>query len=90
MDLAFTIILKAGNRLREFNFTRTNHTAQGSYAVDVVHEDNRIYFQMNKKEQEGWDFVYQNMAPDWLVEARQKLEAAIEEKKDHTPVSLHA
>ncbi|MEI6948887.1 hypothetical protein V9K67_16995 [Paraflavisolibacter sp. H34] len=90
MDLAFTIILKAGNRLREFNFTRTNQTAQGSYAVDVVHEDNRIYFHMNKKGPEEWEFIYPNLAPDWLVEAKQKLEAAIEEKRQPAPFSLQA
>jgi hypothetical protein len=81
MNLTFTKIIKAGNRLREFNFTPMFNDSCLKYSVDVTNEkSDRIYFQMNRTENEQWEITYNVLPPDWVMDEKYKLEEAINEE----------
>lgn len=77
MSIHFSKIIKAGDRNREFNFTRTNRTGT-QYNVNVPDErGNRIFFSMY---QEGtvWK-ISPDVIPAWVLSAEEDLSQAIEE-----------
>ena len=78
MDLAFTITIKAGDKVREFNFTKIFNTPALKYNIDVVNDHNeRISFLMEKKEDGQWQIVSNTAPPGWLMEEKWKLENAV-------------
>ena len=82
MSTYFSKIIKAGDRLREFNFRQTNLNDDTRFTVDVPdHKGNRIMFGIFKNDQTGWKLAPQLM-PDWVQEAEQDLASAIEEHRE--------
>jgi len=78
MSIHFSKIIKAGDRNREFNFTRTNRLSN-QYSVNVPDErGNRISFIM-QQEDGGWK-ASMDILPPWVLEAQQELSKAIEEE----------
>ena len=72
----FTKLVKAGDRLREFNFRKFASPANFIH-VDVSDErGSRHMFKMLRSEEDGWKIDDKNL-PGWIYEAEEKLSEAI-------------
>jgi len=79
MSVYFSKIIKAGDRNREFNFTRLPHRSSTQYSVDVPDErGNRISFTMHQEE--GVWKASLDILPPWVLNAEEELSKAIEEE----------
>jgi hypothetical protein len=75
----FTRLIKAGGRLREFNFRKLRGLEQELFTVDTVDDrGNRILLRMQKNGNH-WDILPQ-MLPKWIPENEEKLNEAIEDE----------
>jgi hypothetical protein len=81
----FTRLVKAGGRLREFNFRKiTSNPNIEMFSVDVCDDrGERVFFKM-QKEQNDWRFGSNPMLPAWISQHENQLNAAIEEELHHT------
>ena len=78
MSIHFSKIIKAGDRNREFNFTRTNPSGN-QFNVNVPDErGNRIFFTM-QQENGTWKPTM-DILPQWILNAGEELSRAIEEE----------
>ena len=76
----FTRLIKAGGRLREFNFRKLGGMQEGLFTVDVVDErGNRIMFRM-QKDSNNQRTILQQILPSWIPESESKLNEAIEDE----------
>jgi hypothetical protein len=74
----FTKLVKAGNRLREFNFRKLPAPTGKSFHVDVSDErGSRFIFKMHKEQEDHWKIDNENL-PNWIYEAEQQLADAID------------
>lgn len=65
-NLQFSKLVKADDRLREFNFTRHTGIRDGYFTVDVVDDrGNRIIFRM-KLENNKW-MIQDDLLPKWIT-----------------------
>jgi hypothetical protein len=65
-NIQFTELLKADGCLREFNFRRSSADGKIVFNVDVTDaRNNRIYFQMQKKDAD-WKIQEQEL-PAWVI-----------------------
>jgi hypothetical protein len=79
MSTYFSKVIKAGDKLREFNFRQTYLNDNSRYSVDVPDDKgNRIIFSIYKNADAEWKIAAQLM-PMWVHNAEQELAAAIEE-----------
>ena len=80
-SVQFTKLLKAGNRLREFNFRKLSGAREGEFTVDTVDErGNRIMFTMRKQD-EGWRLKDESIPlPAWIGPSEKLLDSVIEEE----------
>jgi hypothetical protein len=77
MKPQFTKLVKAGDRLREFNFRRL--PSDRVLSVDVSDErGSRHMFKMQKSDEEQWKIDAPNL-PGWIYEAENQLGQAIEQ-----------
>ena len=82
--IQFTRLIKAGGRLREFNFRKIPGTDEELFHVDVSDErGNRIMFRMQKTEG-SWKIVDQ-LLPQWVRDGEGKLHDLIEEELQQGP-----
>ncbi|MFN4315560.1 MAG: hypothetical protein ACK4E0_14765 [Chitinophagaceae bacterium] len=73
----FTRLIKAGGRLREFNFRKLRQLEEEIFSVDTVDDrGNRIIFYMHKKGN-AWVIIQQAL-PAWIAENEQKFHEQIE------------
>lgn len=73
----FTKLVKAGDRLREFNFRKLPSQLGNLFHVDVSDErGGRHIFKMHKEEENQWKIDDQNL-PRWIYDAQDKLVEAI-------------
>ena len=78
MSIHFSKIIKAGDRNREFNFTRILRDGT-RYNVNVPDErGNRIFFSM-QQESGAWK-ISMDLLPAWVMDAEEELSRAIEEE----------
>jgi hypothetical protein len=78
MSIHFSKIIKAGDRNREFNFTRL-HRDGTRYNVNVPDErGNRIFFTM-QQEGSAWKIIM-DILPPWILAIEEELGQAIEEE----------
>ena len=78
MKAHFTKLVKAGNKLREFNFRKLNSPSENLFHVDISDErGNRIIFKMRKND-DMWRIVDTSL-PQWIYEAEPILSEAIED-----------
>ena len=78
MSTYFSKVLKAGERLREFNFKLASANDDTRYSVDVPDDKgNRIMFSMYKNADNEWKIAAQLM-PLWVHESEEMLSEAIE------------
>ena len=81
-NIAFTRLVKAAERLREFNFRKTFNT---SLSHDVFHVDvsddrgNRIMFTMLPEEGQHWRIREEGL-PEWVSVAEPHLDNLIREE----------
>ena len=76
----FTRLIKAGGRLREFNFRKLRGLEQEVFTVDTVDDrGNRILLRMQKNDNNHWTIVPQ-ILPRWIPENEDKLHEAIEDE----------
>jgi len=76
----FTRLIKAGGRLREFNFRKLRGLDQEMFTVDTVDDrGNRILFRM-QKDSNNQRTILQQILPSWIPESESKLNEAIEDE----------
>ncbi len=77
--IQFTRLVKAGGRLREFNFRKLNGADTERFSINVVDDrGERILFQMVKQEN-GWKLPTQQL-PVWIEQSEKQLHQLIEEE----------
>lgn len=77
--IQFTRLVKAGGRLREFNFRKLNSADTERFSINVVDDrGERILFQMAKQEG-GWKLPAQQL-PVWIEQNEKQLHQLIEEE----------
>ncbi len=76
--ITFTRVIKAGGRLREFNFTKFNNAGPDLFSVDTVdNRGDRILFRMQRSDNNHWS-ITQMVGPTWIQENENLLDEAIE------------
>jgi hypothetical protein len=81
MSTYFSKLIKAGDRIREFNFRQTNLNDNSRYSVDVPDDKgNRIMFSIYKNADHEWKVAAQLM-PIWVHDAEFDLGKAIQENE---------
>ena len=79
----FTRLIKAGGRLREFNFRKMRQFEEEVFSVDTVDDrGNRILFYMRKNNNSNWT-ITQQVLPVWVTENENKLVSEIEDELQH-------
>ena len=87
MSTYFSKIIKAGARLREFNFRQIPGDSDTKYSVDVPDDKgNRVIFSMYKNAEGQWKTTAQTL-PGWVYDAEPALADAIEENKVNDTLS---
>jgi hypothetical protein len=82
MSTYFSKIIKAGERLREFNFRQTYINDDSRYTVDVPDDKgNRIIFSIYRNAESEWKVAAQLM-PIWVHNAEADLAIAIQENNE--------
>jgi len=82
MSTYFSKLIKAGDRLREFNFRQTYLNDASRYSIDVPDDKgNRILFSIYKNANGEWKVAAQLM-PMWVHNAEPDLAEAIEENNE--------
>jgi hypothetical protein len=76
----FTKLIKAGGRLREFNFRKSQGTAGAIFNVDVPDERDNRYYIVFKQMANEWTLEKTNL-PSWLVDTLPQIELAIKESE---------
>lgn len=80
-NIHFTKLIKAANKLREFNFRKVKGTDGPLFSIDVADDrGNRIIFKM---QQEGaqWRIVDHDL-PVWIANAEKELNDKIAEENE--------
>lgn len=81
-NIQFSLVLKAGDKLREFNFNIRKGPEDEYFEVNVSDErGERIFFRMDKKES-GWK-ILPAQYPSWLIQNESMLSKAMEEELSH-------
>lgn len=74
----FTRLIKAGGRLREFNFRKVTVDGEETFNADTVDDrGNRILFRMQKKDGK-WILSPLQILPQWITENEDKFNSEIE------------
>ena len=75
----FSLLVKAGGRLREFNFRKLKSPEQETVTVNVCDDrGDRILFRMQKMETD-WQITQENL-PAWITQNEPGLRQALEEE----------
>jgi len=83
MSTYFSKLIKAGDKLREFNFRQTYLNDDSRYTVDVPDDKgNRIMFSIYRNADAEWKVSAQLM-PMWVHNAETDLAKAIEENNEN-------
>jgi hypothetical protein len=74
----FTRLIKAGGRLREFNFRKHKQHDDDVFSVDTGDDrGNRILFYMAKGDNGNWSIVKNQPLPIWITENEDKFREQI-------------
>jgi len=80
-NIQFTKLLKAGGRLREFNFRKTSFEGNVFFNVDVTDDrGNRIMFRL-QKEENAWKIIPQ-VLPEWITAIEPNLYDVVEDESN--------
>lgn len=75
--LQFTILLKAGGQLHEFNFRRSMGLDGPLFTVDVADRLGNRHYLMFNQEGNAWKLKTKNI-PDWVEEVVPQIHQAID------------
>ena len=76
----YTRLIKAKDRLREFNFRKLPAATGSLFHVDVSDDrGNRVIFKMQKEGNSPWKIVDDGLPP-WVYETEEKLSHAIDDQ----------
>jgi hypothetical protein len=79
-NIHFTRLVKADDRLREFNFRKLGNAPEQFFHVDVSDDrGNRIVFKMRKSQNNQWEIVSDQL-PRWISNSEKDLNDLIEEE----------
>ena len=79
-NIHFTKLVKAADRLREFNFRKLPGTSEPQFHVDVPDDrGNRISFKMHKEGNNVWKIMDTSL-PQWVASSEGRLHELIEEE----------
>jgi hypothetical protein len=82
MSTYFSKVIKAGDRLREFNFRQLTQGAEMKYHVDVPDDKgNRVIFRMSKNDEGKWK-TDASILPPWILNAEDVLNEILTEQID--------
>ncbi len=77
--MQFSLLVKAGDRLREFNFRKLSQPGEPRFSVNVCDErGNRVEFQLHKQE-DNWRIPVSGL-PDWILQNENRIGEAVEEE----------
>ena len=77
-NIQFTILLKAGGHLKEFNFRKSSSLSGVLFMVDVAELNGSRQYLMFRQENDQW--VLKTMGvPDWLTEVLPRIREAIDQ-----------
>ncbi len=77
--IQFSLLVKAGNRVREFNFRKLRNPGEEQLAVNVIDErGDRILFDMHKKEG-NWRIAPTGL-PAWITQSEEQIRTAVEQE----------
>jgi hypothetical protein len=86
-NIAFTKLVKAAERLREYNFRRLPGNNEELFHVDVSDDrGNRIIFKMQKDAGGMWK-ITDSALPTWIINSEPRLHEAIEEELQRLSVA---
>jgi hypothetical protein len=75
----FSLLVKAGGRLREFNFRKLRIPGEDRFTVNVVDDrGDRILFTLEKKET-NWRIPQSNLPP-WVMQGEPNIGQAVEDE----------
>lgn len=88
-NIAFTKLVKAADRLREYNFRRLPSTSDELFHVDVSDDrGNRIIFKMQRDASGSWRILETDtVLPAWIVSSESRLHEVIEEELQRLSVA---
>jgi hypothetical protein len=79
-NVAFTKLIKAQDRMREFNFRKINNAPSDLFHVDVSDDrGNRIMFKMQREDNNHWRIIDEPI-PSWVADTEKQLNDIIEEE----------
>lgn len=75
----FSLLVKAGDRLREFNFRKLRSAGQEIFTVNVCDErGDRIFFNL-LRDGNNWH-ISQKGLPPWVIQSESRIQEAVEEE----------
>lgn len=75
----FSLLVKTGDRLREFNFRKLKSPDEEKFSVNVCNErGDRILFDM-VRQKDDWEIVAKNL-PEWITSNKKNLRQAMDEE----------
>lgn len=75
-NIQFTHLIKAGGRLREFNFRKSNAISGPIYTVDVADQNDFRHYLIFRKEGEVWILQSKEIA-EWIEEVLPQIKGAL-------------
>jgi hypothetical protein len=81
-QVQFSKHIKAGGRIKEFNFLKLNNTQIPSYSVDVSDERGKRYVFLLINDGGEWKISGEGL-PEWLVAAGHSLQQEIDSPHDN-------
>jgi hypothetical protein len=79
-QVQFSKHIKAGGRLKEFNFLKLNNEVSPTYYVDVSDERGRRHQFLINNDGNTWKTIGQSL-PTWIVEVEKSLFDAVEKQE---------
>lgn len=77
--IQFSLLVKAGNRVREFNFRKLRNPGEEQLTVNVCDErGERILFDMHKRDG-NWRIAAAGLPP-WITQSEEQIRSAVEQE----------
>jgi len=77
--IQFTLLVRAGGRLREFNFRKLNNPESEQFSANVCDDKGeRLFFYLQKNEG-GWKLSLAALPP-WIVQTERQISEALQEE----------
>ena len=78
INIHFTNLIKAGGRLREFNFRKSQGKHDSMFTVDVANEKGERFYVFFRQKDQTWVLENKSLVP-WIEEVLPQIEETIRE-----------